>query len=61
MADNDLEEYDYILIPIEVSPEVAKKINEKFQAEDKKNADNILLHQWGNAEIFGKEKLWSKT
>lgn len=54
--DEQVEEYDYILIPVDVSPELAEEINEKCQRLDEKNRNNILLHTWGNAELFGKEK-----
>lgn len=50
------DEFDYILIPVEVSPETAAEINEKFAGSDKKNRQNILLHTWSGAELFGKER-----
>lgn len=54
--DETKDEYDYIIIPVEISSAAAQEINEKCPRMDKENLNNPLIHTWHDAEIFGKEK-----
>ena len=47
----DVENVEQNILPVpELSPAQIKNINEKFEAIDRKNRNNILVHTWNDGE-----------